>query len=33
MMPFSLVDRMPVSDTAVSYTDNLNTENMGYDAV
>jgi len=25
MMPFSLVDRMRVSDTAVSYTNNLNT--------
>jgi len=32
MMPFSLVDRMPVCDIAVSYTNNLNIETMGYDA-
>jgi hypothetical protein len=28
-----LVDVMSVSDTAVSYNNNLNTETMGYDAV
>jgi len=33
MMPFSLVDRRPVSDTAVSYNNNLNTETMSYDVI
>ena len=33
MMPFSLVDKMPVSNIAASYANNLNTGTMGYDAV